>query len=122
MFFKKCWEFIKNDVVSCLRDFHFGAVLSKAITSSFLALIPMSNNPLDLDDYWLICLVGCIHKIISKVLTGILKKVIGSIVSNSPSTFVPGRQLLDGVLVANKMVDYSIKEKNGCLLFKMDFE
>lgn len=34
---KKCWKFIKKDVVSCFRDFHCGEVLSKSIISSFLA-------------------------------------------------------------------------------------
>ncbi|XP_058768582.1 uncharacterized protein LOC131642338 [Vicia villosa] len=104
------------------KDFHSGAVLSKSITSSFLALIPKSNNLLDLDDYRPICLVGWIHKIISKALAGRLKKVIGSVIFKSQSAFVPGRQLLDGVLVANEMVDFSIKEKKPCLLFKVDFE
>lgn len=53
---------------------------------------------------------------------GRLKKVIGSIISQSQSVFFPGRQLVYRVLVANEMVDYSVKEKKGCLLFKVDFE
>ncbi|XP_058765879.1 uncharacterized protein LOC131639401 [Vicia villosa] len=65
---------------------------------------------------------GCIHKIISKELAGRLKKVIASVISKSLSAFVPGRQLLDGISVANEMVDFSIKEKKPCLLFKVDFE
>lgn len=109
-------------MVSCFRDFYFEAVQSKSITLSFLALIPKSNNLLDLDDYRPICLVGCIHKIISKALARRHKKVIGSIISKIQSAFVHRRQLLDGVLVANEMVDFHIKEKKGCLIFKADFE
>ncbi|XP_058741681.1 uncharacterized protein LOC131614072 [Vicia villosa] len=73
LFVKKCWPFIKKDIMSCFRDFHNGAVLSKSITSTFLALIRKKDNPLDLDDYRLICLVGSIYKIILKVLAGRMK-------------------------------------------------
>ncbi|XP_058753205.1 uncharacterized protein LOC131626408 [Vicia villosa] len=34
----------------------------------------------------------------------------------------PGRQLLDGVLVANEVVDLARKEGMSCFLFKVDFE
>lgn len=42
--------------------------------------------------------------------------------SPNKTTFVPGRQLMDGALVANEVVDYATKEKKECLLFKVDFE
>lgn len=119
LFEKKCWTFIKNDIMSCFGDFHLEVVLSKLVTSTFLTLIPEKDNPLDLDDYRPICLVGCIYKIILKVLAGRLKKVIRGIISSSQSAFVPGRQILDGVVIANKLVDYANKKKNGSLLFKV---
>lgn len=72
----------------------------------FFTLIPKKKSPLDLDDYRPICLVGCIYKVISKFVASRLKRVIGNIISSSQSAFVPVRNLLDGVLVANEMVDY----------------
>lgn len=88
----------------------------------FLALVPKKKSPLDPNDYWKIFLVGCVYKVIVKLLASRLNKVIGNIISSSQNTFVPGRQLLEGVLMANEMVDYTKKEKVGCLLFKVDFE
>ncbi|XP_058783185.1 uncharacterized protein LOC131657846 [Vicia villosa] len=61
LFVKKCWLFLKEDFVSCFKDFHSGAILSKVITSSFITFIPKSPNPLGLDDYGSIFLVGRIH-------------------------------------------------------------
>ncbi|XP_058756958.1 uncharacterized protein LOC131630185 [Vicia villosa] len=51
LFFKKCWSFVKEDVVSCFNSFYSGTVFSKAITSSFLTLVPKKDNPVDLDDF-----------------------------------------------------------------------
>ncbi|XP_058725807.1 uncharacterized protein LOC131597111 [Vicia villosa] len=71
-------EEIKEAIWSCdgSKNFHSGAVLSKSITPSFLTLIPKKSNPLGLDDYRMICLVGCIYKIISKLLACRIKKVL----------------------------------------------
>ncbi|XP_058734060.1 uncharacterized protein LOC131605759 [Vicia villosa] len=66
--------------------------------------------------------VGCMYKVISKILAGRLKCVLHSIISTCQSAFVPDRYLLDGVLVANELVDYAKKEGHSCLFFKVDFE
>lgn len=63
---------------------------SKSITFSFLASVPKNKNPLDLNDYLPKCLVGCIHKIISKLLAGRLNRVIGNVISLGQIAFVPG--------------------------------
>ena len=67
-------------------------------------------------------LVTSLSKIIAKVLTKRLQSVFGDTISKSQEAFVAGRQILDVVLVANKMVeDYKRCNKEG-LIFKIDFE
>lgn len=67
-----------------------------------------------MDDYIPIFLVGCMYKVVAKILAGRFKRIISSIVSPCQSAFVPVRQLLDGVLVANKVVNYANKEERNC--------
>ncbi|MCH89354.1 cysteine-rich receptor-like protein kinase, partial [Trifolium medium] len=52
------------------------ATLPKAITASFLALIPKKDHLQALSDYRPICLVSSLYKILSKVLSARLKKVL----------------------------------------------
>ncbi|XP_058783474.1 uncharacterized protein LOC131658162 [Vicia villosa] len=94
LFIKNCWLFLKEDILACFRDFHAGVVLSKSITSSFLTLILKRDHPLELNDYMPICLIGCIYKILAKVLADRLEKVIGVIISDCQSAFVLGSKLL----------------------------
>ncbi|XP_058759359.1 uncharacterized protein LOC131632631 [Vicia villosa] len=54
---------------------------------------------------------GIKEAVVAKLLPGRLKGVLNSIISSCQSAFVPGRQLLDGVLVANDVVDYAKKEE-----------
>ncbi|CAJ2656345.1 unnamed protein product [Trifolium pratense] len=105
-----------------LNEFHSSASLPKAITASFLTLVPKKDHPQVLSDYRPICLVGCLYKILSKVLAARLKKVIGKLISDCQTTFVPNRQILDGVLVVNELIDFAKRRKDNCLLLKVDFE
>ncbi|GKV29207.1 hypothetical protein SLEP1_g38153 [Rubroshorea leprosula] len=58
----------------------------------------------------------------AKVLANRLKSVISKIVSETQSTFVGGRQLVDSVLVLNEVVDEIKKKKQPTFVFKADFE
>lgn len=91
VFIEDCWHFLNEDISHFIKDFHSKAKLSKAITSYFLTLVSQSCSPLSLDDYKPTCLVGSLYKILSKIFWGRLKKVLGSLVARSQSTFVPGR-------------------------------
>ncbi|XP_058724451.1 uncharacterized protein LOC131595932 [Vicia villosa] len=87
-----------------------------------IALIPKSNNPQSLGEFRPICLVGSLYKIIAKILATRIKEVIGSLVSTNQTAFVPGRNMLDGVLLVNEIIDWLRRKKKSCLLLKVDFE
>ena len=62
------------------------------------------------------------YKILAKVLANWLRMVIGSVIFESQTTFIKGRQILDGILVANDVVDEARKCKKELIMFKVDFE
>ncbi|CAJ2670867.1 unnamed protein product [Trifolium pratense] len=92
------------------------------INATFIALIPKTDSPQRLNDFRPISLVGCLYKILAKVLANRLRQVIGSVISESQTAFVKNRQILDGILIANEIVDEARKYKKDLMLFKVDFE
>ncbi|GAU22757.1 hypothetical protein TSUD_129690 [Trifolium subterraneum] len=44
------------------------------------------------------------------------------LISPNQSAFIKGRQLVDGVLAVNEIIDFARKSKRSCLIFKVDFE
>ena len=51
-----------------------------------------------------------------------LQKVMSSIISPSQATFVHGRQILDGVLIANECIHSRHRDKMSSVLCKLDLE
>ena len=121
-FIKDFWDILRDDVMRFIGEFHRKGRLTKGINSTFIALIPKVESPQRLNDLRPISLVGNMYKILAKVLANRLRSVFGSVISDSQSAFVKGRQILDGILVANEVVDDAHRCKKELLLFKVDFE
>jgi len=121
-FIKFFWELLKDDFMRFLVEFHRNRKLTKGLNSTFIALIPKVNSPQRFNDFRPISLVGCMYKVLAKVLANRLRNVIGSVVSDSESAFVKGKQILDGILIGNEEVDEARRMNKELLMFKVDFE
>nr|KAJ0210922.1 hypothetical protein LSAT_V11C400217930 [Lactuca sativa] len=76
------------------------------------------KDPISLTDYRPISLIGCMYKIISKILALRLKKVIGGLIGDVQSAYVEGRSILDGPLVINELLSWAKKVQKKVLMFK----
>ncbi|KAJ9557995.1 hypothetical protein OSB04_012609 [Centaurea solstitialis] len=121
-FLKKFWDLIKSDLMKATTWFWEKEELGSGCNSAFLPLIPKVVSPIHLGDFRPISLIGVFYKILAKLLAERIKKVIGKLISNPQSAFIKGRSILDGILIANEVVDYVRKKKRKSFIFKVDFE
>ncbi|GAU20845.1 hypothetical protein TSUD_120370 [Trifolium subterraneum] len=90
--------------------------------SYFVTLIPKVPCPSELGEFRPISLLGCLYKLIAKVLAARLAKVMDTVVASTQSAFIKGRNLVDGVMVVNEVIDLARKTGRKCLVLKVDFE
>jgi hypothetical protein len=121
-FIKDFWSEMQAELMRFVAEFHHNSKLYMRLHSMFTALIPKVESPQRLNDFCPILLVGSLYKVLEKLLANRLRLVIGSVISESQIAFVKDRQILDGILIANEVVDEARKSKKELLSFKVDFE
>ena len=65
----------------------------------------------DFKDYKLISLVGSLYKLLAKVLTNILKRLMHQLINRAQNAFVEGRHIMDASLMVNEAIDTMIKKE-----------
>lgn len=66
--------------------------------------------------------MGCIYKIIAKMLVERLKPTFHSIISLCQNTFIKGRHILDCDLLVSETIHHLKQKKKNGFLFKLDFK
>ena len=105
-FIKKCWNVVGNDFIACIEEFFRTGVLPRQANMTWATLIPKTDDAKKLKDYRPISIIECVYKVVSKLLANHLHVVMDGLVSKTQSTFVQGRQILDGALIANETIQW----------------
>ena len=82
---------LKPKISRFIAEFHANRVFSRGTNASFIALIPKVKDPHHLNEYRPISLIGCVYKIVAKLLAHRLK-VFPNIIDERQSAFITGRQ------------------------------
>ena len=69
-----------------------------------MVLIPKVDNAEEIKDFQPISVLGCLYKVIAKILTRRIKLVMLELIGEAQSAFVQNRQSLDGALIANEAI------------------
>ena len=120
--YQECWDVIKEDLMRVFLEFHTKGVINQSTNATFIAMVPKKSQTFKISYYRPIGLVTSSYKIIAKVLSERLRKVLHETIFGSQGAFVEGKQILDAVLIANEVVDEKRRSGGEGVVFKIDFE
>ncbi|CAN1133414.1 Transposon TX1 uncharacterized 149 kDa protein [Linum perenne] len=103
-FYKDSWNIVGDEVCDVISSFFDKSYMPPFVNSIALALIPKVKNADDIRKYRPISYCNVIYKATSKILVHRLASVLPSLISLNQTTFVNGRHIGDGILMAHELL------------------
>jgi hypothetical protein len=105
-FYQRNWVVVRAEIVAAVKQFFSTGHMPEGTNDTSIVLIPKIDNPVDLKDYRPIGLCNVLYKIVSKCLVNRLRPLLGEVISENQSAFVPGRMITDNALLAFECLHY----------------
>jgi hypothetical protein len=87
-----------------------------------IILLPKKENAVQIQQYRSICLLNVLFKIFTKVATNRIALIADKIVRPTQTAFIPGRHILEGVVILHETIHELQRKKMDGVLLKLDFE
>eukprot|EP00253_Pinus_taeda_P013020 PITA_13020 len=119
-FFHEFWDLISSEVWDLVEESRSMHWVLPSLNSTFIALVPKSEEANTPEKFWPIALCNVIYKLISKVVANRLKPLLPLLILPEQTGYVEGRQIMDGIILSNEVI-HSLKIfKNPGMIMKLD--
>ncbi|KAH9786019.1 reverse transcriptase domain-containing protein [Citrus sinensis] len=112
-FYQKFWHVVGKDVTEACLSYITNRAFPEKFNDTLIVLIPKHTQPEQLTDMRPIALCNVLYKIVAKMLANRMKLVLGEVISDSQSAFVPGRAITDNILISTEIIHYLKRKKQG---------
>lgn len=122
-FYQKFWKIVGGDVVNLVQQFFLTGKFEQWVTDTNIVLIPKKQNPSNMTELRPISLCNLSYKISSEVLANRFKIVIGDVIVENQSAFIPGRLISDNIMISYEVMHYMKRKwsgKAGWMALKLD--
>jgi hypothetical protein len=103
------------------HDFHVGNLDVSRINYGIITLLPKIKEATKIQKYRSICLLNCLYKLITKVLTSRIEPYAQKLISEHQTAFINDRNIMTGVMILHEILHETKKKEVGVIL-KLDFE
>jgi len=110
-FYQMCWEIVKDDIMQLFLDFHEGKVDISRLNYRVITLLPKVSDATKIQQYRPICLLNCLYKLITKVLTVRLEKIAEKRIHHNQTAFMKGRNIMSGIMILHEILHETKRTK-----------
>jgi hypothetical protein len=121
-FYQVFWSLIKDDLMAMFHDFHQGKLPLFSLNFGILTLVPKLKEVKMIQQYRPICMLNVSFKIFTKVLANRLKVVANKVITPTQTAFLPGRNIMEGVVILHETIHELHRKKTSGVILKLDFE
>jgi hypothetical protein len=108
--------------MTLFMEFHSGRLLLYSLNFGTIILIPKCREAVTIQQYRPICLLNVSFKFFTKVTMNRVSEVAKKVISPTQTTFLPRRNIMEGVIVLHKTIYEIHRKKQDGVILKIDFE
>ena len=120
-FFSFFWEQMENIIVEYINEAKSNQQLFVTHRRGVLTLIPKKGNQLNLANKRPICLLDVIYKLIAKVISIRINRVIDKIVHKNQTGFIKGRFIGENTRLIADLMDYCMIDNIEGIMLAVDY-
>lgn len=106
LFYQRYWHIVGTKVTTtAILTLNQGQILT-ILNHTFITLISKKKQPSIVMDYPSISLCNVLYKLISKIITNRLKRVLPFVISKVQIAFLPERQITNNILIAYEILHF----------------
>lgn len=111
-FYQNTWNTTRNTITREIVHFLSTGKMDSRLNETSIVLIPKVTSPENVKQFRPISLCNVSYKIITKVITNRMQKIIPSIIGPMQSSFVQGRQISDNITIYQEVL-HAMRNKKG---------
>ena len=120
-FYKNCWDTIAPELMHLMDDLYAGQCQMERFNKVYIVLLPKVPGAELIGDFRPIAPSNSIYLIIAKVLANRIRVVLDRLISPLKSAFIPGRQMIYSIVMAEEIVAAWRRFGTPGFLWKVDF-
>ncbi|XP_019200030.1 PREDICTED: uncharacterized protein LOC109193611 [Ipomoea nil] len=97
--YQQAWQTVGDSIIAYAKEFFENGILTEGSNDTVITLIPKTSNPETVRQLRPIGFCNVTYKVLTKAMTSRLKDILQKLVGQYQTSFVPGRQITDNILV-----------------------
>ena len=113
LFFQKYWGIVGQDIIKAMLNILNNQEDVRTWNKILFTLIPKVKTPNTVKELWLIILFNVLYKIVSRTIKNRFRLVLDEVIGDHYSAFVPGRLIIDNVLLGFEAMHWIRQHRGG---------
>eukprot|EP00253_Pinus_taeda_P027485 PITA_27485 len=119
-FVQTYWQIVEKEFFKMIQKSQDCQKIGGCTNSAFLALIPKEKGANSFSIFCPISLCNIGYKVITKVISNRLKRILPKIIPDNQGGFIHGRQLVDNFVLVQEAIHSSLHRKEKGMVIKLD--
>ena len=121
-FYQFFWDVVEQDLMSLFYEFYMGRLHIHSLNFGVITLLLKITDATRIQQYRPIYLLNVSFKVLTKVLNNRILKVVDKLIGLSQTAFIPGRYIMEGVVILHETIHELHRKKKDEVILKLDFE